>query len=104
MFWRGYLAWLVAALAIGPMSVVAQDTKKPEPKESTVDSDSDAEVDDELLEFLGSVDSEDEDMIEYLSKSDETPAAKPKRAPASESPREELARPLTTRPRIMSSP
>jgi hypothetical protein len=87
---RGRLAWLIAALALSPLSVVAQDAEKPKPSESAPDKDADVEVDDELLEFLGSVGSEDEEMIDYLSKSDELPAEKPT---------EQFARPTTTRPR-----
>ena len=61
------LLWAVAVLTAGPGFVLADDTRKP----------ADPALDDELLEFLGSVDPasdtvqpDDGTWIEYLSQTD----------------------------------
>ena len=74
MLARAHPYWLLAALALGCTSARAQDViaeKAPE-----------AAPDEELLEFLGSLDSEDEDFIEYLSETDIAQAGRTAPAPA----------------------
>ena len=58
------LAWLACLLAGLFPAVQADDAKSPA-KPAAV-----PEVDDELLEFLGSVDSDDDDWLEFLSRTD----------------------------------
>jgi hypothetical protein len=73
---RAAFLWLLAGLA--PLALA--DDAKPVAKTAAV-----PEVDDDLLEFLGSVDSdsEDQDWIDYLSQTDIAKVAKEKKtAPA----------------------
>lgn len=89
---RGRLTWLLASFALSPMASDAGDaqssapaTQSPEDAQTSKSSTSkptraassstsastskEEEVDDELLEFLGSVDSEeDSELLDYLSR------------------------------------
>ena len=72
------MAWALAALALMPAAALADDPsnakgakKAPEP----------AAADGDLLEYLGSVDSEGQEWMEYLAQTDIAPATKPKKAP-----------------------
>ena len=65
----GFLAALASALLAAHAAEPKAETGKPE---------ADSQIDDELLEFLGSIGAEDGDWIEFLSQIDiarETPKA-----------------------------
>ena len=65
-------AWVIAAMAAGLMPAVhAEDAKPQPPKPAAV-----PEADEELLEFLGSVDEGDEEWIDYLAQADIAKVAK----------------------------
>jgi len=101
---RGRLACLLAAFALSPWLSAAA----PPPAEqathkaaSPVDE-PELQVDEELLEFLGTIDSEDGELIDYYAKTD---SARRRTAPASSSvpagskvaPSEDGVTPQTTR-------
>ena len=62
---RRFLTWLMLAQLLAPATNYAED---PPADEETVDE--------ELLEFLGSVDTDDEDWIDFLSHTDVKQVAK----------------------------
>ena len=69
---RGRLVCLLVAFALSPWVTATADpspAQKNEKSSSKADN-SDLEADDELLEFLGSVDSEDGELMDYYSKTD----------------------------------
>lgn len=65
-------AWLLYALALGPAFGVAGDPPSPAQHEQTPakpsEAQGDEEVDEDLLEFLGSVDADESDLIEYAAR------------------------------------
>jgi hypothetical protein len=79
------LACVLVAFALSPWVSAAADPPTPAQsnentkRATTKAEDAEVEADDELLEFLGSVDSEDGELIDYYSKADGAkapPAAK----------------------------
>lgn len=64
---RAVLPWLVAALAFGGRGAAAAEEPAHGP---------DASPGDELLEFLGSIDAEGEDWIDFLARTDVARAGK----------------------------
>jgi hypothetical protein len=91
---RGRLTWLLAAFALSPMASDADDAQSSAPASQSQDdaqtrkssaskpasaessSSQDEEVDEELLEFLGSVDiEEDSELLDYLSRNASDKAA-----------------------------
>lgn len=76
---RTRLAAWIAVFAL--MSGLAGTVWPQERASETRSSSSESEVDDELLEFLGSIDSEDDGLMEYLSRTDAVTVAKRRRAP-----------------------
>jgi len=72
---RRRLAGLLVAVALSPWLIAAanppaaQKDDKTEKSASKAD-DAELQADDELLEFLGSVDSEDGELMDYYSKTD----------------------------------
>lgn len=60
-----YLAWLLAAPALLPAVGRADDATEARTAESAADS-----VDDELLDYLGSVDAEGPEWMDYLTHTD----------------------------------
>jgi hypothetical protein len=76
--WRaGMLA--VAALGLLPLAAPAADPPKSPPPAKTAPED--PSLDEDLLEFLGTIDSEDEDWIDYLTQTDIEKVAARKRPP-----------------------
>lgn len=74
---RIYLFGLLTSLALGSTGVRADDAEKPAAKPNTsAESAAEAPLDEELLEFLGSVDSGDEDWMDYLAATDIAKVAK----------------------------
>jgi hypothetical protein len=68
---RAPIKYLAMLLMLGAAAGHAQENKEPASKEAPpTDTAPDAPPEDELLEFLGSVDSEDEDWNEYLAQTD----------------------------------
>jgi hypothetical protein len=70
---RRYLTGLLFALMLAPAANRAQESAPAE-----------EQVDEELLEFLGSIDTDDEDWIDFLSQTDVKQVAKTEK-PSSES-------------------
>jgi hypothetical protein len=70
--------WLIAAAADPP---AAQKDDKGAKSASKAD-DAELQVDDELLEFLGSVDSEDGELIDYYARTDKATPDETSSAPA----------------------
>lgn len=69
--------WVLTALALGTAGASAEETAKPAPKAQVA---ADTAPDEELLEFLGSLDAEDEEWSEYLAETDIAQVAKAKPA------------------------
>ena len=69
---RGRLVCLLVTFALSPWISAAADPLPAQKNENsaTQTDNSDLEADDELLEFLGSVDSEDGELMDYYSKTD----------------------------------
>jgi hypothetical protein len=63
---------MLAVLALGATSVPADEASQADSKTQTVEKAKDVPLDEELLEFLGSVDSEEGDWAEYLAETDTT--------------------------------
>jgi len=85
MLKRAHICWVLAAAALVSTHAKADDTDKqasasasvPARKTDAITKTSvDPSPDDELLEFLGSVDSEDAEWNEYLTHTDIAAAAK----------------------------
>jgi hypothetical protein len=79
-WWRaGVLA--IAALGLLPLGAPAAEPpqKSPPPAKTAPE---DTALDEDLLEFLGTIDSEDEDWIDYLTQTDIEKVAARKRPPA----------------------
>ena len=73
--------WLaVAALGLLPLAAPAADPPKSPPAKTAPE---DPALDEDLLEFLGTIDSEDEDWIDYLTQTDIDKVAARKRPPVS---------------------
>jgi hypothetical protein len=73
--------WLaVAAFGLLPLAVPAAEppAKSPPPAKTAAE---DTSLDEDLLEFLGTIDSEDEDWIDYLTQTDIDKVAARKRPP-----------------------
>ena len=76
---RNYLFGLVTSLALGGSPIAQADDPQKAPVKNTAPAPSDAEapLDEELLEFLGSIDTGDEDWVDYLTETDIATVAKP---------------------------
>lgn len=79
---RNYLFGLVTSLALGgnPAAPADEPQKVPVKTPAPAQSSADAPLDEELLEFLGSVDTGDEDWVDYLTETDIATVAKPSSA------------------------
>jgi len=87
---RASVLWAIAALGLMPVTgqaaepVKAAPAAKPASTAPAKAADDEAALDEDLLEFLGTVDSEDEDWIDYLTQTDIEKVAttrRPKAAP-----------------------
>jgi hypothetical protein len=79
---KAWRALAVAALGLLPLAAPAAETpSKATPPAKTAPEDT--SLDEDLLEFLGTIDSEDEDWIDYLTQTDIEKVAARKRAPVS---------------------
>lgn len=84
---RRRLAGLLVAVALSPWLIAAanppaaQKDDKTEKSASKAD-DAELQADDELLEFLGSVDSEDGELMDYYARTDKAKPDKTSSAPA----------------------
>jgi hypothetical protein len=78
MFTRraAYIAWLLAAPALLPAVDHADDANNAKVAESAADT-----ADADLLEYLGSVDAEGPEWMEYLTHTESAQIAKAKRSP-----------------------
>jgi hypothetical protein len=68
---QGRLAWLLYAFALSPLMGMAGDPPAGAHKDQSAAKPanaSDDEADDELLEFLGSVDADDRELIDYAAR------------------------------------
>jgi len=91
---RFALAWMLAAAGLVPCAPRAAEpaSSSAKPAQATKPTETEAQIDAELIEFLGTVDSEDEDWIDFLTQTDiakvakratpSSPAAKPASPPA----------------------
>ncbi len=71
---------MLPALGLLPLAAPAAEppSKSPPPASTAPD---DSSLDEDLLEFLGTIDSEDEDWIDYLTQTDIEKVAARKRPP-----------------------
>jgi len=74
-----YIAWLLAAPACLPAVEHADDASNAKVAESASET-----ADAELLEYLGSVDAEGQEWMEYLAHTDIAQVAKAKKPPTEE--------------------
>jgi hypothetical protein len=81
------LLWTIAVLGLLPFATPAAEppakpTAPTKPAAAPAKPDADEAIDDDMLEFLGTIDSEDEDddWIEYLTQTDIEKVAARKRA------------------------
>jgi hypothetical protein len=74
------LWFAIAALGLLPLAAPAAEppAKSPPPAKTASE---DTSLDEDLLEFLGTIDSEDEDWIDYLTQTDIDKVAARKRPP-----------------------
>ena len=74
---RRGIAWVLAALALMPAAALAQDPSTAKVAKSAPEPTADGD----LLEYLGSVDSEGQEWMEYLAHADIAQVTKAKKAP-----------------------
>lgn len=72
---HAWYLWMLAAVLLNPAGAQAADSAAASAPAAKTQTPDDA-ADDELLEFLGSVDSEDEEWTDYLTETD-PPLPKP---------------------------
>jgi hypothetical protein len=77
---KAWRVFAVAALGLLPLAAPAAEPAKSPPPAKTAPEDT--SLDEDLLEFLGTIDSEDEDWIDYLTQTDIEKVAARKRPPA----------------------
>lgn len=76
--------WPALALALVPLLAGADETAQKADAANRAESPEETDALEELLEFLGSVDFEDEDWIDYLSETDIGKVARMRAIPESE--------------------
>ena len=82
---QGRLAWLLFAFTLSPLMGMAGDPPAGAHKEQSAAKPPDAanaEADDALLEFLGSVDADDRELFDYAARTKAPAPDKAKSAPA----------------------
>jgi hypothetical protein len=68
--WRACLFWVLASVALAPAGRADDTRHAATPAKSPTKSATVPEADDDLLDFLGSVDSDDQEWNDYLSHTD----------------------------------
>jgi hypothetical protein len=75
------IAWVLGVSALTPGGVSADDANGPK----VAKSDPEAPADAELLEYLGSVDAEGQEWMDYLARTDIAQVVKAKKSPETSS-------------------